>query len=369
MNWVQISCSFLFFLFSNILLRLTSTPSVLKKAIVILFIVFVLLASFSVSYTVSLQNTKNTLTMFLIGIATVSLFFALEFKQIAMVTIGITMFYWIMMITAKISFDDKMMNVFAGAVLGLILFCFSRYSYYFKSQHFVRLKQLEEKNEEIAKLHAQQGEILGFVAHDLRNPLNNIEALGNLLYNDNPNDELKLILSSTQQAKNIINDLLEVVKTDRDKIDTKLINVGVFLTSIVDKWKANTNRGIELNLTENILAYANASRLERVLDNLISNALKFSKVDESVAISLEKTGENIQITVKDNGIGIPSELIEKIFQQFSLAGRTGLLGEKSIGLGLHISKKIMEQHGGDLLVESEENRGTKFTAVFPAVVS
>lgn len=94
------------------------------------------------------------------------------------------------------------MNLLASIILGFILVCFSRYNYCFKSQHFVRLKQLEEKNLEIAHLNNQKGEILGFVAHDLRNPLNNIEALSAfLLLEDKDNSEARMISNSAKQAK------------------------------------------------------------------------------------------------------------------------------------------------------------------------
>lgn len=364
-NWVQMGGTFFFLIASSITLKLYKDNLLLKKSITISFIVLLLLTSFSASYIVSMDNTKNTLTLFLIGIATASLFFALEYLEITLIAIFITLVYWFSMISAKINFDEKMMNVFAGLILGFILYCFSRYSYFFKSQHFVRLKQLEEKNLEVEKLHRQQGEILGFVAHDLRNPLNNIEALSTLLHNEEPKEELKHILNASQQAKNIINDLMEAIKTDQNKLDMQSLNLNSFLTSTVEKWKTNSKRDLILHLEQDkIYAHANASKLERVLDNLISNAIKFSSDDKIISISLRKIAKRIEIKVKDDGIGIPKEMISYIFQQFSQAGRKGLQGEKSIGLGLHISQKIMQQHGGELLVESEENKGTTFTVLF-----
>ncbi len=367
-NWCQMTGTFFFFILSNIAIKYCPDKLWLIKIITILFVVLLLLTTFSASYTASMHNMKNTLTLFLIGITTVSLFFALEYIEITLISIFITLVFWFTLTSAKINFEDKMVNFFMGAVLGFILHCFSRYSYFFKSQHFVRLKQLEEKNLQIEKLHTQQGEILGFVAHDLRNPLNNIEALSTLLNNENPQEELKLILSSTQQAKNIINDLIEAVKMDKSKLDTESLNLNSFLTTTVEKWRTNSKRDLILDVVDpKILAYANASKLERVLDNLISNAIKFSSSDKKINISLRKISKRIEIKVKDDGIGIPKDLISYIFQQFSQAGRNGLHGEKSIGLGLHISKKIMQQHGGELLVESEEDKGTTFTVLFPLI--
>ncbi|RZK55221.1 MAG: HAMP domain-containing histidine kinase [Pedobacter sp.] len=271
------------------------------------------------------------------------------------------------MVIPKIPFHEKITNVIAAFILGFILLCFSRYSYYFKSQHFVRLKQLEEKNLEIELLNNQKGEILGFVAHDLRNPLNNIEALSQLmLLEDENNIEAKMIGNSANQAKEIINDLLEAVKSEQGFLETKRQELISFLTPIIARWRTNSKREILFTAEpERIATAINSSKLERVIDNLISNALKFSPANKPIEIALNLHHTNVCIVVKDNGIGIPEDLQKHIFKQFSKAGRKGLQGEKSVGLGLHISKRIIERHKGRLLMQSEENEGTAFTILLP----
>jgi len=369
-NWVQMGGTFLLLVSSSLLLKYAPHHYKLKRIVTLLFVLFVLCITLSVSYTFSLHNTKNNLMMFLVGIVTVSLFFSLELVEIVGASVFIVLLYSTLIIRAGISINDQIMNIFAGFILGFILYSFSRYSYYFKSQHFVRLKQLEEKNQEIERLLIQQGEILGFVAHDLRNPLNNIEALSGMLYEENPNEELRHIMVATDKAKSMINDLIVAIKTDTVELDKQAENLNSFLEAVVQKWKSNSARNVTLQIAEEaVYAPINAYKMERVLDNLISNALKFSATDQEVAVSLTTRPENILIQVADQGIGIPENLIPFIFQQFSQAGRTGLNGEKSLGLGLHISKKIMHQHGGDLLVRSKENQGTVFTISLPLVIS
>jgi len=365
-NWIQLSGTLFFFTTSILILKYLPKKQYLKKVITLLFVAFVLAVTLSVSYTFSMHNTKNNLMMYLIGIVTVSLFFSLELIEILIITFFITGAYCFSIFNAPINVNDKIMNLFAGFILGFILYSFSRYSYYFKSQHFVRLKQLEEKNLQVERLLIQQGEILGFVAHDLRNPLHNIEALSRMLDEEAPKEELKLIMVSTDKAKSIINDLIVAVKTDKTELDTHPENLNTFLQVVTHKWKTNSTRNFRLNLTEEeIYAPVNAYKMERVLDNLISNAIKFSPDEKDIVISLSKTADEIRISVNDEGIGIPENLIPFIFQQFSQAGRTGLKGEKSLGLGLHISKKIMQQHGGELFVESKESNGTTFTIQLP----
>ncbi|RZL44689.1 MAG: HAMP domain-containing histidine kinase [Pedobacter sp.] len=367
-NWIQLAGASIFLLLSRWALRKGNLTYKQRRVLTLSFIVFILLISFGVSYTVSTYNTKNTLTMFLIGIVVVSLFFAIEYKEIVAIALSVIVIFVLSMVLPKITFEDKVMNIIAAFILAFILMCASRYSYYFKSQHFIQLKQLEEKNREIEHLNTLKGEILGFVAHDLRNPLNNIDALSSfMLMDDSDNTEAKMIADAAKQANNIINDLIEVVKHDELSLQTETVNLVNYISRIVQKWQKNSNRTIVLKAEEtDLITQINQSKLERVIDNLISNGLKFSNEDQPVIISLSKRDNHVCIVVKDKGIGIPDVLLKHMFNQFTQAGRTGLKGEKSMGLGLHISKKIVEQHGGKLVFSSAENKGSTFTIMLPS---
>ena len=365
-NWFQLFGSIIFYFLSVWAIGTKSLSEQNRRAITFIFIIFILLITLGVSYSVSLHNTKNTLMMFLTGIVTVSLFFSIEFRELCIITIFIEFVFMISIVLPKISFQEKFTNILAGLILGFLLLSFSRYSYYFKSQHFVRLKQLEEKNLEIERLNNQKGEILAFVAHDLRSPLNNIEMLSGFLIEENlGSGEAEMILKSAKHAKEIIKDLLEVAKLDQSNLSTEYIEIVPYLDSVIDKWKINSKRKIILNGIPNLYVNIDVSKFERVMDNLISNGLKFSRENEAIEINLKHHGDKICIVVKDYGIGIPENMQELVFNQFSTAGRKGLNGENSIGLGLHISKKIIEQHHGKLLMKSKENEGTTFTILLP----
>lgn len=366
-NWIQLSGAFLFYIFSSLLLKGQFNKPLVCKATVLAFVLFVLLMTMSVSYVVSTYNTKNTLTMFLIGIVIVSLFFVLEDREIAVISIVVVIIFISSVAFPKITFQDKMMNTFAALILGFVLVVSSRYNYYFKSQYFVRLKQLEEKHQEVERLNIQKGEILSFVAHDLRNPLNNIEALSSLiLLEDEDQEKASMINTAAKQAKTIINDLLESVKVDKP-LETVKMELNLYLSKIIEKWKTNEQVILTFEgIRSPVLANINPSKLERVMDNMISNAIKFSPIDKPILITLADFTTHICITVKDHGIGIPSNLLPFLFDQFSAAGRKGLSGQSSVGLGLHISKKIVEQHQGKLTVQSEENKGTTFTILLPS---
>lgn len=273
------------------------------------------------------------------------------------------------------STTDKVANLMAAFIIIVALYSFSRYSYYFKSEHFNKLKQLEERNLEIQLLNRQKSEILGFVAHDLRNPLNNIEALTRIVLeesNEAQNTEMQLILSSTRQAKSIIDDLLEIAQHNKAPFQLQNTNVIAFVNNICNNWQKNLHneRRIIFKSDEEIVTAAvNVSKLTRVIDNLIGNGLKFSKSETPINIDVSITDGGCMIRITDFGIGIPHNLQTLLFDQFSKAGRPGLKGEKSIGLGLHISKQIIEQHGGSLTVNSRENEGTTFEIVLPFIAA
>ncbi|RZJ77485.1 MAG: HAMP domain-containing histidine kinase [Flavobacterium sp.] len=369
-NWLQIVGCGIFLILSNYGLKKDLSTSY-KKTIVIAFVVYFLTIAFNISYIVSQHNTKNTLFIFLVGIVATSLFFTIEIKQMKFIVAYIIGVYFAASWVADIPTEQKTINFIAGLILGTVLLSFSRYSYYFKSSHFVQIKELEEKNREILLLNNQKSEILSFVAHDLRAPLNNIDALSQLLLLENSdNNEMKMISNSALQAKNIINDLIEAVKTEQAEIRKESILLKPYISRIINKWEANTTRKIEFSQDlEDLNMHANASKLERVIDNLISNAFKFSSSDKPIKIAVSLAKNSIFIKVKDFGIGIPIDLQGHIFEQFSRASRKGLLGEKSVGLGLHISHKIIEQHRGELSMHSSENEGTTFTIQLPLMTA
>lgn len=367
LNYVKLIGAFIFFLLSTVALKTSNWSYKYKRNLTLSFVIFILLIALSTSYVVSSYNTKNTLTIYLIGVVTVSMFFVVEYKHIITSAILISIVFLISIGIPNIPFEDKLLNAIVGVTIGIFLISLSRFNYFYKSQNFIKFKELEEKNLKIQQLNIEKRDILNFVAHDLRNPLNNIETLSNLMVLSETNtEEAKMIASSVKQAKEIINDLLIGVKPNPDYSEITRIELSENLMSIIEKWTVNTKREIQfINHSSESHTHINPSKLERVLDNLISNSIKFSENNQPINISLAKTSNEVCIKIQDFGIGIPKELQENIFEQFSKAGRTGLQGEKSTGLGLHISKKIIEEHQGKLLVSSEENKGTTFDIRLP----
>lgn len=156
-NWIQIIGCLCFLLIIYYTKKHNFTTRT-KKAITLAFVAYILTMAFNISYIVSMYNTKNTLFMFLIGIMVASLFFTIEYKHMKFVVVYIVGVYFVATFLSDIAIQDKMINVVAGFILGVVLLSFSRYSYYFKSNHFIQIKELEEKNKEILLLNNQKTE-------------------------------------------------------------------------------------------------------------------------------------------------------------------------------------------------------------------
>ena len=105
--------------------------------------------------------------------------------------------------------------------------------------------------------------------------------------------------------------------------------------------------------------------MRRVLNNLIDNAIKFTPEEGKITLELQKFKEKIRISVNDNGIGIPQDLQPFLFDRFSRAGRSGLNGQRSYGLGLSICLQIIQEHDGELHIESREQQGSSFHIDIP----
>jgi signal transduction histidine kinase len=168
-----------------------------------------------------------------------------------------------------------------------------------------------------------------------------------------------------------VNDLLEVAKNESDRaFETKLVNIYDLLNANISGWKntGTAQNNIILTATDKTLqANINTDKFNRVLDNLISNALKFSKEHDKLDVTLEKENNWGLIKVRDYGLGIPKDILPHIFERFTKAGRSGLKGETSTGLGLSIARQIIEKHGGKIEVASEEGKGSTFSIRMPLV--
>jgi len=233
-------------------------------------------------------------------------------------------------------------------------------------------RELTKKNVELEKLMTLKNRFIGIAAHDLRNPLSNIFSFTQLLSRDQHNlsDQqllfLKYITQSSQHMLALIEDLLDVSSIEEGSIRLNLqeVNFVQFLNELiyVNQLQAN-KKNIKLDLKTQLKKadiLIDKGKMEQVLNNLITNAIKYSHEHTVVTIGLDRKENKLICSVKDEGLGINDEEIKHLFEAFQTTSNKATAGEKSTGLGLYITKRLINAHRGDIWVESSEGKGSVF---------
>lgn len=230
-----------------------------------------------------------------------------------------------------------------------------------------RLCQLNENN-------IKKNEILSVVAHDLKSPLSQLQALAQLMKMELGNqfeDIMSMHENICKSAQEIVREIVEIAELEDEAytLKTALTDINKLISEVVKHFRLIANEKkitVTTKLAEECIAVVNEEKFSRMITNLLSNALKFTPDHRTVELSTENVQGKIIIRIKDEGIGIKKEFVPVLFDKFSnTVRRPGTKGEKSTGLGLNIVKKICDLHGGTIAVESRENVGTTFTLKFP----
>ena len=219
---------------------------------------------------------------------------------------------------------------------------------------------------------------LGELAHDLRSPLNSILGLNKILEVELAGNKafqsyFEHIEKSCKYGLKVIEEALTYTQVkNKSALNCEVFETNKFFREVIDLHGIDAEKlGISLELKNDIAKgfemVGDRVLLLRALSNLVTNALKFTPPNGTVKISIKLLGEDLNIKVADNGIGIPDTMSPYMFERFSKAKRTGLHGERSDGIGLYNVKNIVNLHGGNITFESKENEGTTFDIVMPTV--
>jgi signal transduction histidine kinase len=238
-----------------------------------------------------------------------------------------------------------------------------------KNEIISRQKEaLEESNRE-------KDRILNVVAHDLRSPLSGIVYWVEMALSESGSNSVKdaqnRIRSTSLKSLALINEL--VGNKDNNTINVKFeeTNITDLLIDVIQslKYKAiDKNQQLIGDLVnEPVYWYVNKEKLYRAITNLVENAIKFTPLGGIILLTVNIRSGKLNIKISDNGIGIPNHLKQQLFDIFSSSKRLGTKGEKSFGLGLSITKQIVEEHYGTLIVNSVEGEGSEFTIELPAM--
>lgn len=224
------------------------------------------------------------------------------------------------------------------------------------------------------KLNNQEKDrILRTVAHDLRNPIGGIASLTSVMTEENYSEEQKELLNIIRETSfnsiELINEILEATESASAVLNKESVEINSLLNNSVElmRFKAAEKRQvINLALLSSPLElYISREKIWRVISNLISNAIKFSPEGSAILVMAVEQENEIQVSVKDHGIGIPDKLKNQVFNMFTDAKRPGTSGEKSFGLGLSICRQIIEDHDGRIWFESDTENGTSFNFTLP----
>lgn len=224
---------------------------------------------------------------------------------------------------------------------------------------------------QLSKLKSQA---LATASHDLRTPLTNIlgyteliRDYGDILTSEKKERYFNFIKSAVGEMKDSLEDLLLISRAEEGKMTLSLYEFDLveFLKKIVEEY-SNLTKEHQIKLVTNNTEYPailDQKIISHIINNLISNAIKYSPDGGEITIKLIGKPEEIKIIIADQGIGIPPNYFDKLFQLFERAENVGKI--KGNGLGLSIVKKAVELHDGKIEVESQENQGTKFTITIP----
>lgn len=236
---------------------------------------------------------------------------------------------------------------------------------------------INQQNNELKKLNADKDRFITILAHDLKNPFNSIIGFLNLLIsniNDYDKTEIEnyinIINDSAQKTYNLLEDILIWVKAQSGKFpyNPQKQNLTCICNEAIENLNlAANNKRININnhITEEISIYADKNMLTTILRNLISNAIKFTNSNGKIDITAEQYGSIVTILVSDNGVGIDSETIKKLFDITQKTSTEGTANESGTGLGLLLCKEFIDKHCGKIWVESELGKGSNFKFTMP----
>lgn len=227
-------------------------------------------------------------------------------------------------------------------------------------------------------------EFFANLSHELRTPLNVIFSAQQILTlilkdsvsnekNEKVNKYLGLIKQNCYRLIRLIGNLIDITKIDVGNLKMNLSNHDIVKLIVDITLSVNDyviDKGLNLNINcdikEKIIA-CDADKIERIMLNLLSNAIKFTQPDGSIHVDIKEKNDKVVVSVKDNGVGIPTEMKETIFDRFVQVDKSIIKKKQGSGIGLSLVKALIEMHGGNILVECDEGKGSKFIFEIPII--
>jgi two-component system sensor histidine kinase VicK len=237
---------------------------------------------------------------------------------------------------------------------------------------------MKEYNANLLKYNANKDSTLEILSHDLAAPFATIEGMASLIeskvqkYNDSSVAEfLVFIKENTKRGTDLIRDFVnhEFLESSQVVMNKQRVDIIALLQTLISNYKRGEvliAKNFEITAPqEPVYIEIDEMKFMQVLNNLISNSIKFTRDNGTITLKVEESGNATTISVADDGIGIPEKMQPYLFDKFTKARRPGIKGEKSTGLGMSIIKTIVGLHQGNIWFESQENAGTTFYIELP----
>lgn len=238
-------------------------------------------------------------------------------------------------------------------------------------------EEIQIKNKELKELNEAKDKFFSIIAHDLRSPYQGLMGVVNILLNEydtmpreTAKDYLGLLNRSVKAQYNLLEDLLSWSKIQSGKMKCipRKINLLDGINSAISNLVPNArNKGInvEVNINKYLSVSADPDMFNLLVRNLFSNAIKFTGNNGKIEILTGNLSNEIYVEIKDSGIGIEKENIDKLFRMDVSFSMPGTNSEKGSGLGLLLCKEILDKHNGKIWVESKFGKGSSFKFIFP----
>lgn len=235
-------------------------------------------------------------------------------------------------------------------------------------------REIQEAYQRVSELDHMKSEFISIAAHELRTPLAVVLAYAALLeeeVDESLGEYLKIVIDAALQLKGIIDDMLSLSHVEAGKGELKLAEVSMHqvvaeVMSDVARLVDGKGHTVVVNLPHDLPTFqADAEKLQLILSCLVSNAVKFTPAGGRIEIAAMAEGQDMLISVSDDGIGMPAEAQERVFERFYQVEESLRREYQGIGLGLPVAKAMVELHGGRIWVESEIGEGSTFYCRIP----
>jgi len=240
---------------------------------------------------------------------------------------------------------------------------------------------VQKRTHELVEANATKDKLLKIVSHELKTPLTSLKGMTQLLLRQSKKIDSAEVVSmgledmerSLRRIEVLVNDLLDtsLIETNMFVLHRRRCDLVELCRHLIDEYTAGTGPELTFEIPgEPVEVEVDADRISQVIINLLTNARKYSPKGSPITVTLQQVGYEAIVSVQDMGIGIPADMQDSIFEQFfrvpGVEVQTG--SHTGLGLGLYISRKIAERHGGHIDVESAPENGSTFSVVLPMYV-